>query len=302
MFDAFATYCICACSWQDFVLRTEPVAIQASAWTALADAPTARTASILLDQAHGSFSRALTCIHELVTRKAYADASSKISDLMRYAAIGRHLTASWQVVIAGAPNVGKSSLVNALAGFQRSIVAPTPGTTRDVVRTRLAIDGWPVEIADTAGLRAALEGLESAGVGLARQAVASADLGIWVLDAAAEPVWPDFPAPNLLWVVNKIDLPPVWDVTRVETAIQVSAKTGAGLTELCETIARRLAPDIPPSGAAVPFSAEMCNKLGDLQHALMAEDIDNASYFLSALRHASHMVSQCAKDVSNPSQ
>jgi tRNA modification GTPase len=284
LFETFAANGIRACSWPDFVLRTAPDALQASAWTALAEAPTARTASILLDQAHGAFSRTLTGIHDLITRQAYAEAASNLAELMRYAAIGRHLSAPWQVVIAGAPNVGKSSLINALAGFQRSIVAPTPGTTRDVVRIRLAIDGWPVEVADTAGLRAASEELEGAGVGLARIAVSTADLCIWVLDAASEPVRPDFSAPHLLSVVNKIDLPPVWDVTAGAEAIHVSAKTGAGLTELCETIARRLVPDVPPAGAAVPFTAELCNQLGDLQQALAAGNTDYASQHLAAMR------------------
>jgi tRNA modification GTPase len=67
--------------------------------------------------------------------------------------LGRHLTRPWRVVVAGAPNVGKSSLINALAGFTRTVVTAVPGTTRDVVATAAAIDGWPVELIDTAGLR-----------------------------------------------------------------------------------------------------------------------------------------------------
>src|SRR5206468_2220750 len=110
----------------------------------------------------------------------------------------------------GAPNVGKSSLVNALAGYQRSIVAPTPGTTRDVVATTLAIDGWPVELSDTAGLHGEGEQLERAGMARARAAAAAADLCVWVLDGSAAPVWlgPEITAP--LTVINKIDLPPAW--------------------------------------------------------------------------------------------
>src|SRR5205823_6640829 len=80
-------------------------------------------------------------------------------------------------------NVGKSSLINALAGYQRSIVAPTPGTTRDVVRVPVALDGWPVELLDTAGLRGDAPALEAAGIEQAREQAASADLCVWVLDA-----------------------------------------------------------------------------------------------------------------------
>ena len=67
------------------------------------------------------------------------------------------------MVIAGAANVGKSSLVNALAGYQRSVVAATPGTTRDVVTALIAVDGWPVELADTAGWRTDADPLERKG-------------------------------------------------------------------------------------------------------------------------------------------
>ena len=83
------------------------------------------------------------------------------------------------MVVAGAPNVGKSSLVNALAGFQRSVVSEIAGTTRDVVSVQLAFDGWPVELTDTAGLREA-EGLEAEGVARANRALAEADLVLWV--------------------------------------------------------------------------------------------------------------------------
>lgn len=287
LFEMFAAKGIRACSASDFLLRTTPDALQALAWTALAEAPTARTASILLDQAHGVFSRALASLHDAIARNACAEAASNLAEMMRFAPLGRHLTSPWQVVIAGAPNVGKSSLINALAGFQRSIVAPTPGTTRDVVRTSLAINGWPVEIADTAGLRSTAEDLEGAGVGLARNAVAAADLCIWVLDAASDPVRPDFPATPLLWVVNKIDLPPVWDVGGVEGAIPVSAKTGAGLTELCEAITRRLVADVPAPGAPLPFVAELCDTLHDVQQTLTAGNSAKASQLLAAMRRAS---------------
>ena len=83
-----------------------------------------------------------------------ADAArQQIEALLSHAATGLHLVHPWQVVVAGRPNVGKSSLINAIAGYRRAIVHSTPGTTRDVVSVQTAMDGWPVEISDTAGLR-----------------------------------------------------------------------------------------------------------------------------------------------------
>src|SRR5207248_5393874 len=166
----------------------------------------------------------------------------RLQSLDRLAGLGRHLTVPWRLVVAGAPNVGKSSLINALAGYQRCVVAATPGTTRDVVTTSLAIDGWPVEIADTAGLRTALADLEQQGIGLARQAVATADLCLWVLDASAALVWPEFSIANVCFVINKVDLEAAWDLEQANHAVRVSALTGSGLAGLCAAISQRLVP------------------------------------------------------------
>ena len=107
-------------------------------------------------------------------------------EMLQFRDLGLHLTTPWRVVLAGAPNVGKSSLMNAIAGYQRAIVSPTPGTTRDVVTVTTAIDGWPVQLADTAGLRETQDELESAGVALADAAIGEADLVIVVSDASAD--------------------------------------------------------------------------------------------------------------------
>ena len=90
-------------------------------------------------------------------------ARQQIEALLAHAATGLHLIRPWQVVVAGRPNVGKSSLINAIAGYQRAIVHSTPGTTRDIVGVQTAMDGWPVEISDTAGLRETGEKIEQAG-------------------------------------------------------------------------------------------------------------------------------------------
>jgi tRNA U34 5-carboxymethylaminomethyl modifying GTPase MnmE/TrmE len=96
----------------------------------------------------------------------------------------------WRVAIVGRPNVGKSSLLNAIVGFERAIVHPTPGTTRDLVTARTAVDGWPVEFIDSAGIRSGRDAIESAGIEQARQAIESSDLALVVLDRS-EPLAPE---------------------------------------------------------------------------------------------------------------
>jgi tRNA modification GTPase len=248
-------------SWSDFLRLTEPPC-RAAALERLAQARTARTAAILLDQANGAFDQALESIRGQVQAGDLKTARAEIDELLTFADLGCHLVAPWQVVIAGAPNVGKSSLVNALAGFQRSIVAPIPGTTRDLVTTEIAIDGWPIELIDTAGQRTASADLEHAGIELARQATARAGLIVWVLDAAATPVWPEaIPDHRLLLAINKIDLQPAWEVTKMEGRPKFSARTGAGIAGLCAAVSARLVPVPPSPGRGIPFLASQVDAL-----------------------------------------
>ncbi len=258
LLETFEAHGIQTCAWQEFERLTSGDLTRSAAVAALADAPTVRTAAILLDQYHGVFERSIAAILSAWDRGESDEAGRLLEGLARYAGVGRHLTVPWRVVVAGAPNVGKSSLVNALAGYQRCVIASTPGTTRDIVTTTIAIDGWPVELADTAGLREAAGGLEEQGISLARSAATDADLCLWVLDASVPPIWPDFPMERLRAVVNKMDLQATWDLERAGDAVRVSARTGVGLDELCQAISKWLVPDPPQAGAAVPFTPELC--------------------------------------------
>ncbi len=271
------------CSWQDFLRKTSADSLSAEAAIALTHAVTPRTASILLDQQQGALGRALEAIRQALERGETAAAAEGLEQLARSAAVGRHLTQPWRVVVAGAPNVGKSSLVNAFAGYQRSIVATTPGTTRDVVTMRLALDGWLIELTDTAGQRTEAESLEEQGIRRARAMAASADLCLWLLDNSSSPVWPSEPLTHVQYVINKSDLPPAWDMASVPHPVRVSALTGAGLTELCSAVIARLIPDPPPPGAAVPFTSGLCEQISQAQRAIATGDTAGARQIVMSL-------------------
>ena len=139
-----------------------------------------------------------------------AEFTRKLQRLNELVSLGRHLVEPWRIVIAGAPNVGKSSLMNALAGYTRSVISPLPGTTRDVVTTRIALDGWPIELTDTAGIHETSNFLERQGIERTHRAEREADLRFWLLDGSAEPAFPEH-VERWIMVVNKIDLPAAWD-------------------------------------------------------------------------------------------
>lgn len=138
-------------------------------------------------------------------------------------------------VLAGAPNAGKSSLLNALAGEERAIVTPIPGTTRDIVETRVVWDGIAVRILDTAGLRESGDPIEREGIARTRRAMRDADLVLAVLDGTQErlPAREETEAP-VLAVVNKCDLGRRLPRTGYAGEYEVSAVTGEGLRALRE--------------------------------------------------------------------
>lgn len=195
---------------------------------------------------------------------AIASLRTEISAHLADAHRGERLRDGLSIVVAGPPNVGKSSLVNALAGRDLAITAPTPGTTRDPLEARIVLGGVPFTLIDTAGLRDSADPVEAEGVRRARARLASADLVIAVSDAAAPvPFALDGVAP-ILPLVNKCDLAP--PPTRSErpgsecpgserpgAALAVSALTGAGLAELRARLAA-LADDLARNDGPPPLT------------------------------------------------
>jgi len=146
-----------------------------------------------------------------------------------------------RVVIAGPPNAGKSSLLNAIVGHERAIVADVPGTTRDHIDVPLAISGVPLRLTDTAGLRDSSERVEQLGVDRARSLIELADVLLWL----GEPQWA--PAhPCLIKVHPRADLPD--RATAPNGSIAVSSHTGRGLSELGEAIVEQARALLPAEG------------------------------------------------------
>ena len=177
---------------------------------------------------------------------------TRFDAVTRAARQGRVLRDGLTVVIAGRPNAGKSSLLNVLAGHDAAIVTDLPGTTRDVVREQLELDGLPVTVLDTAGLRVAGEGpadaVEAEGIRRTRAEIARADRVLFVVDAAADPAAEAYAAEHatlpegvpVTLVFNKVDLVEggasaggaSTSTTTSATTLRVSARTGAGLAAL----------------------------------------------------------------------
>jgi tRNA modification GTPase len=244
--------------------------IRAEAWALLPDAQTELAARVLQDQAEGALSRAVQGLRS----PAEADR------LLGTAPLGAALATPRRVALAGPPNAGKSTLFNALLRADRAIVSPEPGTTRDPVRERIALDGFPVELVDTAGVEEPRDLLERMSIDRARKALEGADLVLFLFDAQAGPradelrFLESLRDRRVIVVANKVDagmkLPP-------RDSLPISARTGEGLTELRRRILHALGVgDPPPEGSPVVFTPR--------QERLLARAVQSGD--LEAVRRA----------------
>ena len=162
--------------------------------------------------------------------------------LLHNAEAGSILSNNSSIVLAGKPNVGKSSLLNYLSRQEAAIVSETPGTTRDLVKQNVLIDGYEVTLVDTAGIRDTVNEVEQEGVERSLKALKTADLILYITDSDEDQFFLDQYTPensNIIYIRNKIDLCEDRPTPKGEQ-LAVSAKTGEGMIDFLETIKYRL--------------------------------------------------------------
>jgi tRNA modification GTPase len=236
-------------------LSREARAALRSVWTPLA-------ARILLDQLNGALAQALGEVRARLKAGGGVEAAGLLDELLgRWHSCGRFLAEPPRLVIAGRPNAGKSTLLNRLAGSERAVTSAVPGTTRDTVEAPAALDGVPVLVVDTAGLRDAAGGVEREGIDRARREIDRADLIVYLVDATVGLTGDDAATlrrlgPKGLAVWNKADAVPA-----PAGALVISALRGDGCAGLVAATLERLGWRAPEPGEGVPFTREHAERL-----------------------------------------
>lgn len=226
---------------------------QAEAIADLIDSATAQAAKGAIRSLQGEFSNKVNqLLKELIYLRMYVEAAidfpdeeidfladdkvrnsiaalqTSIADTIKQAGQGAILRNGLRLVIAGKPNAGKSSLLNALAGHDAAIVTDVAGTTRDTITETIDIDGLPVHIVDTAGLRESDDTVEKMGIARARKAISEADHVLHIIDSSDDHSHVNIDSEHTTLVYNKVDL----NLDTSDDGLKVSALTGAGLNEL----------------------------------------------------------------------
>ncbi len=167
----------------------------------------------------------------------------------------------FKVAIIGAPNAGKSSLLNALAQRDVAIVSDEPGTTRDLVSVELDLDGMKVRVTDTAGIREAVGAVEREGIRRSRAAADEADCVIMLIDADAPGAVPGEIPDDVLRVASKIDLVEPGARAAVEADLRLSVRSGEGLVDLLDRLSAAARASVARHGSLVPFTARQAEEL-----------------------------------------
>jgi len=234
---------------------------------------TRNTASYMLTQYTGVLRRFLT---ELSAQKNVDETFALLNNFLRWRAFATHLTKPWRVAVIGQPNAGKSSLLNAIIGYERSIVFDQPGTTRDLVEVEVILGGWPFLLVDTAGIHDETSNdIEAVGVEAARDSVVNCDACLLVVDsqkgwtkADAELLGtiPSACPTAILW--NKTDLSrhspaPTSKMKAATKTVETSVVDGDGINDVVTWLPSALVPTEPPVTEALPVADLLADELSE---------------------------------------
>jgi tRNA modification GTPase len=256
--------------------------------TVLGQCTTQRMAAIAMDQVRGaleSWSLRWLGLQESVSsvsesrEQVLADLRSEAIQIARWGEIGVRLGVPFRVVLVGAPNVGKSTIMNRIVGWDRSITYNEAGTTRDILHASTVLDGLPIRLTDTAGIRSSDEAIEREGVRRSENEIDNADVVVtvadkWALGGSVQP--PESIASALralarqqrwIRVLNKADrLSPNErsDADQDSQLIQTVATIGDGIDRLQRAITNSISMRLPPANAAVPVSIRQQTLVNEL--------------------------------------
>jgi tRNA modification GTPase len=252
-------------TWQEFEKLAGRSLIELESLEALSKATSLKASAILLDQYDGALQSA-------VDKGIQSKTPAILDAALSWSRLGQHLVAPWRVLVYGEPNVGKSSLLNALAGFHRAIVTPHAGTTRDLLAVDVNFDGWPFRLLDGAGIRESFDPIEKEGIDRLKKELPFADLRVAVVDlsrpGSAKSLAELNHVPDLV-VGNKQDIA---DDQTVAVDIRVSATTGYQVDLLIEMIVARLIPAAPAPGQAVPFLPRQIDWIESIRREMTSND------------------------------
>jgi len=297
--DALQASGVRAGSWGEILSRKQAVgeidAVRREAAELIQRCPTMLAAQVILDQYHGALSQAVPEASASLTNGRDPDpAAESLRCLLRTARFGRGLFEYARLVLTGRPNVGKSTLVNALLRFERVIVHHATGTTRDAIEEVVSIKGLPFTLVDTAGIRPARNPIEQEGMRRGMEEMHSADVVLLLFDGSEplrredERILKRPPPERTIPVVNKCDLPlslSVEDLARRMRArpLVISAAVGTGLEVLETRILETAYGGLPEPGRPVIFTARQEDRIRTALAALERGDAAGAAAALRSL-------------------
>ena len=251
-------------SWSDALASSSTDTIVNEATEDVLRATSMRTTAILLDQKRGALRLELESAIANLRQQKIDIATKILQELHTRSEVGLHLVVPWKVVLAGPPNVGKSSLLNAILGYQRAIVHESAGTTRDLLHEQTSIDGWPIQITDSAGVHSTEDEIELQGIQSSLTAVEDADCVLLLV--APEQGWTEshhqiltkLTTQRVILVATKADVAEFHEYPKniCYPRISTSLKDSNSIAKLLACNSHVLVPNPPSAGSGVPFRIE----------------------------------------------